>query len=82
MGALEAIMATQKVFLTFPQRLIKDPVLYDLVKRFDVQTNIRGASVTDEIALLALQIDGSEASIREAIEHLRSQGVSVELLDG
>jgi ABC-type methionine transport system ATPase subunit len=75
-------MATQKVFLTFPQRLIKDPVLYDLVKRFDVQTNIRGASVTDEIALVALQIDGGQGAIDEAIAHLRSQGVTVELLDG
>ncbi len=74
-------MATQKVFLTFPQRLIKDPVLYELVQRFEVQTNIRGASVTDEIALVALQIDGPEASIGQAIEHLRSQGVTVELLD-
>ena len=74
-------MATQKVFLTFPQRLIKDPVLYELVKRYDVQTNIRGASVTDEIALVALQIDGPEESIAQAIDHLREQGVTVEMLD-
>ena len=74
-------MATQKVFLTFPQRLIKDPVLYELVKRFEVQTNIRGASVTDEIALVALQIDGAEHRIAEAIDHLRAQGVTVEMLD-
>jgi ABC-type methionine transport system ATPase subunit len=74
-------MATQKVFLTFPQRLIKDPVLYDLVKRFDVKTNIRGASVTDEIALVALQIDGDEANIRASLDFLRSEGVTVELLD-
>ena len=74
-------MATQKVFLTFPQRLIKDPVLYELVQRFDVQTNIRGASVTDEIALVALQIDGGEEAIAGAIGHLREQGVTVEMLD-
>ena len=74
-------MATKKVFLTFPQRLIKDPVLYDLVQRFDVKTNIRGASITDEIALVALQLDGSADEISAAVEHLKDQGVQVENLD-
>jgi ABC-type methionine transport system ATPase subunit len=74
-------MATQKVFLTFPQRLIKDPVLYDLIQRFDVQTNIRGASVTDEIALVALQLDGAPDQIAAAVSHLESQGVHVQNLD-
>ena len=75
-------MASKKVFLTFPQRLIKDPVLYDLAKRFDVKTNIRGASVTDEIALVALQIDGAPERIEAAIAHLAEQGVQIENLDG
>ena len=74
-------MATKKVFLTFPQRLIKDPVLYELVQRFEVQTNIRGASVTEEIALVALQLDGAPQEIAAAVEHLKSQGVHVEHLD-
>ena len=74
-------MATKKVFLTFPQRLIKDPVLYELVQRFEVQTNIRGASVTDEIALVALQMDGAPDVLEAAIAHLKDQGVQVENLD-
>ncbi len=69
-----------KVFLTFPQRLIKEPILYELVKRFPVKTNIRGASVTEEIALVALQIDGEERDIDACIEHLRDLGVSVDRL--
>ena len=74
-------MARTKVFLTFPQRLIKDPVLFELAKRFAIETNIRGASVTDEIALVALQIDGPQDQIAAAIAHLVSQGVQVENLD-
>jgi hypothetical protein len=69
-----------KVFLTFPQKLIKEPILYDLVKRFPVKTNIRGASVTDVIALVALQIDGEERDIESAIAHLVGLGVQVERL--
>jgi len=71
---------TTKVFLTFPQTLIKEPILYDLVKRFPVKTNIRGASVTDVIALVALQIDGKEADVESAIAHLVELGVQVERL--
>ena len=71
---------TTKVFLTFPQQLIKEPILYDLVKRFPVKTNIRGASVTDVIALVALQIDGKEQDVEAAIAHLAELGVQVERL--
>ena len=71
---------TTKVFLTFPQKLIQEPILFDLVKRFPVKTNIRGASVTDVIALVALQLDGPKKDVEAAIEHLRSLGVQVERL--
>ena len=69
-----------KVFLTFPQRLVQEPILYELVQRFPVKTNIRGASVTDVIALIALQIDGETKDVESAIRHLKDLGVQVERL--
>jgi hypothetical protein len=69
-----------KVFLTFPQTLIKEPILYELVQRFPVRTNIRGASVTDVIALVALQIEGEPTDVEAAIHHLSDLGVQVERL--
>jgi ABC-type methionine transport system ATPase subunit len=69
-----------KVFLTFPQKLIKEPILYELAKKFPVRTNIRGASVTDVIALVALQIEGGEKDVESAIAHLRDLGVQVDRL--
>lgn len=71
----------RKVFLTFPQRLIQEPILYDLVQRFEVKTNIRGASVTDEIAIVALQIEGEQGAIDSAVAHLKDLGVQCEWLD-
>lgn len=67
-----------KVFLTFPQRLVQEPVLHDLLRRFPVKTNIRGASVTDQIALMALHVDGEPADVQAALDWLRSLGVTVE----
>ena len=76
-------MATvkRKVFLTFPQKLIKEPIIYDLGRNFPVVTNIRGASVTDEIALIALMLEGEEAEVARAVEYLNSKGVKVEILE-
>ena len=69
-----------KVFLTFPQQLVQEPVLHDLLRRFPVKTNIRGASVTDQIALMALHVDGEPDDIQGALAWLRSMGITVEEL--
>lgn len=76
-------MATvkRKVFLTFPQKLIKEPIIYDLGRNFPVVTNIRGASVTDEIALIALMLEGEEAEVARAVDYLHGKGVKVEILE-
>jgi len=71
----------RKVFLTFPQRLIKEPIIYNLGKSFPVVTNIRGASVTDEIALIALLLEGEPAEIDRALNYLGGFGVKVESLE-
>lgn len=68
----------RKIFCTIPQDLIKDPILYTLGNRFNVVPNIRGASVTDEIALLALELEGEEKDLDDAVEFLKERGVKVE----
>lgn len=68
----------RKIFCTVPQDLIKEPILYTLGQRFQVVPNIRGASVTDEIALLALELEGTEENVEAAIQYLRERQVKVE----
>jgi ABC-type methionine transport system ATPase subunit len=70
----------KKVFLTFPQHLVDQPILYELAQQFRVKTNIRGASVTPQIALMALAIDGADHDVEAAIAHLESLQVQVERL--
>jgi hypothetical protein len=78
-GAMAAVK--KKVFLTFPQKLIKEPIIYNLGRTFPVVTNIRGASVTDEVALVALLLEGEEADVQRAIAYLNEKGVKVDDLD-
>lgn len=70
----------KKIFCTIPQDLIKDPLLYTLGNRFNVVPNIRGASVTDEIALLSLELEGEDQDVHNAVDFLMESGVKVEEL--
>ncbi len=68
----------ERVYLTFPKDLIKEPVLSMLAKRFDIVFNIRGSTVTSEMGLVALEIDGKQAEVVKAIGWLKGKGVTVE----
>jgi ABC-type methionine transport system ATPase subunit len=71
----------RKLFCTIPQKLIKQPLLFTLVNRFQVVPNIRGASVTETIAILSLELEGEDAQVEEAVRYLRDEGVQVEDLE-
>jgi hypothetical protein len=67
-----------RLWLMYPPKLIKEPLIWQLTRKFDVITNIRQASVTDEIGIVSLELDGKRAEIKAAIKWLEKIGVSVE----
>jgi ABC-type methionine transport system ATPase subunit len=71
----------ERIYLTFPQDLIKEPVLSMLAKQFDVVFNIRGSTVTSNMGLVALEIDGKAAEVAKAIGWLKGKGVTVEPIE-
>jgi len=71
----------ERYYLTYPRHLIKEPLLYHLVKKFDLMFNIRGASVSDEIGLVALEFEGTADQIERGLEWLRQSGVTVERIE-
>ncbi len=72
----------KRVRLTFPQHLIKEPVIFTMAKRFDLMPNIRRARVTETIGEMILEIEGTEENLEKGIQSLRDQGVEVELVEG
>jgi ABC-type methionine transport system ATPase subunit len=62
----------------FPARLITRPILWELAQKFPLVTNVRQASVTDEIGLVSLEIDGDREEIKKAIAWLEEMGIKVE----
>jgi len=71
----------EKFYLTYPPALIKEPLIYLLIKKFDIIPNIRGANISDEMGLLAMEIEGARDDIDRAITWLREQGVTVEPIE-
>jgi ABC-type methionine transport system ATPase subunit len=68
----------QRLWLMYPPRLIKQPFIWEVGHKFKVTTNIRQASVTDEIGIVCLELDGKREDVKAAIKWLEKQGVSVE----
>ena len=62
----------------YPPKLITTPVIWELSQKFPLITNVRQASVTDEIGVVCLELDGKRSDIKAAIKWLEKIGVSVE----
>ncbi|MCH7607293.1 MAG: NIL domain-containing protein [Chloroflexi bacterium] len=68
----------QRVRLTFLDRLIKEPVVYQLGKKFDIVTNIRRADIQEGIGWVILELEGEDAEIDRGLEWARTVGVRVD----
>jgi len=67
-----------RLWLMYPPKLITKPLIWQLGHKFKLMTNIRQASVTDEIGIVCLELDGERAEVKAAIKWLEKSGVSVE----
>ena len=67
-----------RLWLMYPSRLITRPIIYELGKKFAVVTNIRQASVTEEIGVVSIELDGERQEIQRAIAWLEELGIKVE----
>lgn len=72
----------RRVKLTFPQNLIKEPVIFTMAKQFDVMPNIRRARVTESVGEMILELEGTDESLSKGIQWLKDKGIEVELVEG
>jgi len=72
----------KKLRLTFPQHLIKEPVIFTMAKKYDVMPNIRMARVTETVGEMVLELEGKMENLEKGIQSLREQGLIVELIEG
>ena len=70
-----------KLYLTYPKKLVKEPLIYQMARKFDLVFNVRSASVSEEIGIIALELDGTPGEIEGAVAWFREQGVTVEPIE-
>jgi ABC-type methionine transport system ATPase subunit len=70
--------APLRLWLMYPPKLITTPVIWELSRKYPVVTNVRQASVTDEIGIVCLELSGRRPDLKAAIQWLEKQGIKVE----
>ncbi len=72
----------ERLFLSFPEEIVGQPITYEVVKRFDVMPNVRRANVEEHSGWVIMELLGDPDAVEAAIEYYRSRGVRVNRMDG
>ena len=73
-------MTSVRVKLTFPEHLVRQPLLARMVREFDVMPNIRRANVEEDVGWVICELGGETDAVERAMEWLHDLGVQVDRL--
>jgi ABC-type methionine transport system ATPase subunit len=69
----------KKLVLSFPPRLIQEPVTYHLIKDYDLQVNIMRATVKPrDRGRMVVELQGEKANLDRALAYMDQQGLQVD----
>ena len=74
-------MEERRVRLLYPPTLVSVPVIYQLIKQFDITINILGAEINPDKGWVEIQVSGNSAVINKAVAWLNTQGIEVKDLE-
>lgn len=69
----------KKIVLTFPESTVTKPLIYRLVKDFDLEFNIMRAEITADIeGKMLIEIKGIRQNIENGIAFLQKEGIGIQ----
>ncbi|MDH7486790.1 MAG: NIL domain-containing protein [Anaerolineae bacterium] len=74
------MIVEHKVQLSYPQHLLDKPLIYELIRQFDLLVNILEARVSAEAGWLVVGIRGEQERVQQGLAWIAGQGVQVEVL--
>lgn len=75
------MVVSKRIVLHFPSRLVDQPIVYRLIKDYDLRFNILKASVIpDEEGLMVLELTGEQDNYDKGIKYLSKTGVRIQSL--
>ena len=74
-------MATRIYIIRFPKETSSEPMIYQLVKQYDIEFNILKADILPQReGVMILELKGTKDKVKNALDYLRSYNVQVERL--
>ena len=72
---------SKRIVLRFPRRMVDRPIVYRLIKDYNLEFNILKASVTpEEEGLMVLELKGKQEDYDKGIQYLTESGVIIQSL--
>ena len=71
-----------RLFVSIPEALVDRPLIYEMIKRFDVVPSIRRANVEAHTAWVILELSGPHDARDQAIAYLEELGCTVNRMEG
>lgn len=68
--------------LTFPESRVTEPIIYHVVKDYNVVPSIRRAAIENHFGWMIVDFGGTHEDIERAIAYLESLGVQVVNAEG
>jgi L-aspartate semialdehyde sulfurtransferase ferredoxin len=72
---------SKRIVLRFPRRMTDKPIIYRLIKDFNLEFNILKASINPEAeGLMVMELKGEQKQYDEGIKYLLDSGVQIQSL--
>ncbi len=71
-----------RLFVSIPEALVERPMIYEMIKRFDVVPSIRRANVEAHSAWVILELSGPKEARDQSVAYLEELGCTVNRMEG
>lgn len=71
-----------RLFVSFPEELVDRPMIYEIVKAYDVVPNIRRAGIEAHEGWVILELMGPRDQRDAAVSYLEGLGCTVNTMEG
>jgi ABC-type methionine transport system ATPase subunit len=75
-------VSSLRLFVSFPEELVDRPMIYEIIKKFDVVPSIRRANVEEHSGWVILEINGEQDQLDGAIAYFEGLGCTVNRMEG
>ena len=72
---------SQRYWFTFSAERARRPIIWEMSKKYDLIFNVRNASVTEQVGVIAIELTGEQKTIEAALKWLQKNGVEVDPIE-